>query len=123
MCLVTSKCVPKSNGFVYTLYCIFISSILKLYCLFFSFSSISNFCFSIANFSFCILSLRSNCSTLILSSRSNCSTLILSSCSNFNFFPAESVAGFQSTVTANQFELREQKIEQMDREFLDQPKT
>ena len=44
-----------------------------------------NFCFSIANFSFCILSSLSNYSTLILSSRSNCSTLILSSCSNFNF--------------------------------------
>ena len=74
MCLVISKCVPKSSGFVFTLSCISISVILKLYCLAFSFSSISNFCFSIDNFSFCILS-----------SLTNCSTLTLSSCSNFNF--------------------------------------
>ena len=38
MCLVTSKCVPKSNGFVFTLSCISNSFILKLYCLSFSFS-------------------------------------------------------------------------------------
>ena len=45
------------------------------------------FYFSIANFSFCILSSRSNCSTPILSSRSNCSTLI--------FFPVLILCFFQ----------------------------
>ena len=51
MCLVTSKCVPKSNGFVFTLSYISIFFILKLYWFSFPFSSISNFCFSIiANF-------------------------------------------------------------------------
>ena len=96
MCLVTSKCVPKPRGFVFTLSCISNSFIRKLYCLSCSFpcnnlsfsvsfylnsnfslaipSPISYFSFSIANFSFCIRS-----------SRSNCSTLILSFCSNLNF--------------------------------------
>ena len=41
MCLVISKCVPKSNGFVFTLSWISNSFILKLYCP--SFSACSNF--------------------------------------------------------------------------------
>ena len=45
MCLVTSKCVPKSHGFVCTLSCIFYSFILKLYCVSFSFPACSNFFF------------------------------------------------------------------------------
>ena len=48
MCLVTSKCVPKSNGFVFALSCISYSFILKLYCLSFSFSASSNFFFEFA---------------------------------------------------------------------------
>ena len=42
MCLVTSKCAPKSNGFLFALSCISDSFILKLYCLSFSFSACSN---------------------------------------------------------------------------------
>ena len=44
MSLVTSKCVPKSNGFVFTLSCISNSFTLNIYCLSFS----SNFLFDFA---------------------------------------------------------------------------
>ena len=48
MSLETSKCVPKSNGFVFTLSCISNSFTLKLYCLSFCFSACSNFLFDFA---------------------------------------------------------------------------
>ena len=48
MCLVTSKCVPKSHGFVFTLSCISNSFILKLYCVSFSCPACSNFFFEFA---------------------------------------------------------------------------
>ena len=132
MCLVISKCVPKSNGFVFTLFCISNSFIVKLYCLSFSLSSCSNvsfwirssisnlslwiclsFSFSLSSFSYFLLD--SFFPFQLLYSNSffpfQLSFFPLQLIDSNSFFlltiPAESAAGYQVLITASQFELWE----------------